>query len=139
MNPDVIARTLPPGRDGGLDVLAAGRQAVRERERLLTAREAVAIETTLSGRGELAFAARAVAEGGHDVPRADLLRRFDRSLANLEGAMRLADRAYVLENSGLRRRLVLARVDGRTRVLSRRLPDWVERAIPAELRTPDPA
>lgn len=164
MNPDVIARALPPGLDGGLDVLAAGRQAVRDRERLLAAGESLAIETTLSGRGELEFAERAkvlgfelrlfyvglqrvalsvervalrVSDGGHDVPRADLFRRFDRSVANLARAIHLADRAYVLENSGLERRLVVARVNGRTRVVSSRLPAWVSKALPPDVLARD--
>jgi len=79
-----------------------------------------------------------VSDGGHDVPRADLFRRFNRSLANLPVTLGLADRAYIFENSSLRRRLVLARVNGRTRVVSSRLPAWVEAAIPPELRDPTP-
>lgn len=166
MNPDVIARELPLGRDGRPDVLAAGRRAVQAREQLVADRESLAIETTLSGRGELDFATRAklagyelrlfyiglggvalsvervalrVSEGGHDVPRADLFRRFDRSLANLPVALELADRAYVFENSGLQRRLVLARINGRTRVVPRRLPPWLEAAVPPDLRDPSSA
>ena len=161
VNPDEIARTLPPARDGGVDVLGAGRIALQERERRVGARESFAVETTLTGRGELALIARAkeagyavrlfyvglddlalsvdrvatrVAAGGHDVPRADLFRRFDRSRGNLAEALRLADRAFVLDNSGQRRRLVLVRDDGRTRVISRRLPVWVEAAVPLDLR-----
>ena len=164
VNPDVIARGLPARPDGTPDVLAAGRLAIVERERLLRARVSFAIETTLSGRGEVDFAGRAKAEGfelrmffvglvrvelsvervalrvsdgGHDVPRPDLVRRFERSLANLPRIAGLADRLYVFENSGLRRRLVLARTDGRTRVLSRRVPGWLARALPPDLLGPE--
>lgn len=165
VNPDEIARTLPPARDGGVDVLAAGRLALQDRERHLAGRTSFAVETTLTGRGELSLIARAkdigyvlrlfyvglddlalsvdrvatrVAAGGHDVPRADLFRRFDRSRGNLAEALRLADRAFVLDNSGQRRRLVLVRSDGRTRIVSRRIPAWVEAAIPPELRDATP-
>lgn len=163
VNPDEIARTLPPARDGGVDVLGAGRIALQERERRVSARESFAVETTLTGRGELALIARAkeagyavrlfyvglddlalsvdrvatrVAAGGHDVPRADLFRRFDRSRGNLAAALRLASRAFVLDNSGERRRRVLVRNDGRTRVVTRRLPPWVATAVPPDLREP---
>lgn len=165
VNPDDIARTRPPALDGGVDVLTAGRVAVELRERYLRARESFAIETTLTGRGELSLIARAndagyaislyyvglddlalsvrrvatrVASGGHDVPRADLFRRFDRSRSNLAEALRLADRAFVLDNSGQRRRLVLVRSGGRARIVSRRVPPWVEAAVPADLRAPAP-
>ena len=160
VNPDEIAKTLPPGRDGGADVLAAGRLALDERERHLTAGRSFAVETTLTGRGEIALMSRAVgtgyvirfyyvglddlalsvrrvagrvAAGGHDVARADLFRRFERSRANLPEALRLADRAFILDNSSERRRLVLVRVEGRTRRVLSRLPAWVARALPPDL------
>lgn len=166
VNPDEIAKALPPGRDGGPDVLAAGRAAIYERDQHIAAGRSFAIETTLTGRGELALMARAndagyairlyyvglddlalsvrrvatrVAAGGHDVPREDLFRRFDRSRGTLAEALRLAERAYVFDNSGLSRRLVLARMDGRTRVVSSRVPAWVSNALAPEILTPDTA
>ena len=39
----------------------------------------------------MARIARRVSEGGHDVPEADVRRRFDRSLANLPGYAAHAD------------------------------------------------
>src|SRR3546814_9277590 len=45
-----------------------------------------------------------VSRGGHDVPIADLWRRFDRSLANLAVAMQLANhRVLLIDNSGDRK------------------------------------
>jgi predicted ABC-type ATPase len=37
--------------------------------------------------------------GGHDVPIADILRRYDRSLANLTKAAKIADRLTLYDNS----------------------------------------
>src|SRR3546814_7863872 len=55
-----------------------------------------------------------VSRGGHDVPIADLWRRFDRSLANLAVAMQLANhRVLLIDNSGKRRRLLLSSKAGR--------------------------
>jgi predicted ABC-type ATPase len=78
--------------------------------------------------------AQRVSEGGHDVPTADILRRFSRSLANLPLALDIADRAWVFDNSGRRRRLVLARRRQDVRRLAAPLPAWVEAAIPPRLR-----
>lgn len=41
------------------------------------------------------------ARGGHDVPREDVVRRFQRSLANLPKAQELADSFTVLDNSAI--------------------------------------
>jgi len=45
-----------------------------------------------------------VAEGGHHVPPQDVARRYSRSMANLATALQSVDRAFVLDNSGQRRR-----------------------------------
>ncbi len=75
-----------------------------------------------------------VRRGGHDVPGADVRRRYERSLANLPEALTIAARAYVLDNSGQRHRLVLAREQDRVKHVARELPTWVERAVPSHLR-----
>src|SRR3546814_11588527 len=60
-----------------------------------------------------------VSRGGHDVPIADLWRRFDRSLANLAVAMQLANhRVLLIDNSGKRRRLLLSSKAGRVKYRS---------------------
>ena len=43
-----------------------------------------------------------VAEGGHDIPDADVRRRYWRSLARAPEALRLCDEAEVLDNTGVR-------------------------------------
>jgi len=105
VNADLIAGGLSPLRPE-LATLAGGRLFLAELDRLARARVDFAFESTLSGRAyirrlkqwkaagyriEMIFlrlpspqlAVRRVAarvrQGGHNVPRADILRRFDRS------------------------------------------------------------
>jgi len=110
VNPDLIASGLSPLRPE-LAALAAGRLFLRELNRLAKSKDDFAFESTLSGltyvrllqrwqaagrRIEIAYlrisspqlalrriAAR-VKQGGHDVPRRDVLRRFTRSWINFE-------------------------------------------------------
>jgi predicted ABC-type ATPase len=127
VNADLLAAGLSPLRPESA-VLAAGRWFLMELDRLAKARLDFAFESTLSGltylerlkRWRLAgyrieiiylrlatpqlalrrIAAR-VKQGGHDVPRADVLRRFDRGWKNFVTAYRLqADAWTVYDNSG---------------------------------------
>ena len=75
-----------------------------------------------------------VRRGGHEVPMVDILRRFDRSMANLAVGLTIADRAYVIDNSDTRRRLLVSREQGQIRHLAKVLPRWAADAIPTELR-----
>ena len=122
----MIAGGLSPLRPE-LAALAGGRLFLAELDRLAHARADFAFETTLSGlvylrrlqhwkaagcRIEIIFlrlqspqlalrriAAR-VRQGGHNVPRADVLRRFARSWANFNSHYRpLADAWAVYDNS----------------------------------------
>lgn len=126
VNADLIASGLSPLRPE-LAALAGGRLLLAELDRLARARADFAFETTLSGliylqrlkgwktagyRIEIIFlrllsphlalrriAAR-VRQGGHNVPRADVLRRFGRSWNNFNCHYRaLADRWEVYDNS----------------------------------------
>ena len=108
VNPDLIAGGLSPLRPE-LAALAAGRLFLRELNRLAKSEEDFAFESTLSGltyvrllrRWKAAgrrisspqlvlrrIAAR-VKQGGHNVPRQDVLRRFTRSWINFENRYRL--------------------------------------------------
>lgn len=127
VNADLIAGGLSPLRPE-LAAITAGRLFLAELDRLAKARVDFAFETTLSGlvylsrlkrwkaasyKIEIVFlrlpspqlalrriAAR-VKEGGHHVPRADVLRRFERGLKNFEQHYRsLADVWTVYDNSG---------------------------------------
>ena len=129
VNSDLLAAGLSPLKPD-LAALAAGRLLLGELDRLARTRQDFAFESTLSGltylsrlerwksagyRIEIIFlrlasvqlalrriAAR-VKQGGHDVPRADVLRRFDRGWKNFEGAYKsLADSWEVYDNSSNR-------------------------------------
>jgi predicted ABC-type ATPase len=127
VNADLIAAGLSPLAPSSA-ALRAGRLVLQEIDRLARARESFAFESTLSGRAyekrlkrlkrlgyriEIVFlrvaspqlalrriAAR-VRQGGHDVPKADVVRRFDRGRANFLAIYQpLADAWVIYENSG---------------------------------------
>lgn len=126
INPDLIAGGLSPLRPE-LAALAAGRLFLSELDRLAKEKNDFAFESTLSGltymnrltrwkrtgyRIEIIYlrissprlALRRIAarvKQGANVPRADVLRRFTRSLKNFESHYRLlADEWTVYDNSG---------------------------------------
>ena len=133
VNADLIAGGLSPLRPE-LAATAAGRLVLKELDRLAKARLDFAFESTLSGLGYLGRLKRwqengyrieiiylrvsspqlarrrirtRVKQGGHDVPRADVLRRFSRSWINFQNAYRLlADEWTVYDNSGVKPRLL---------------------------------
>lgn len=127
VNADLIASGLSPLRPE-LAARRGGRLVLTELSRLVKARQDFAFESTLSGRTylpllrrwkasgyriELVFlslpsvelalqriAAR-VRQGGHDVPRADVVRRFNRSWKNFRLIYReLADLWAIYDNAG---------------------------------------
>jgi predicted ABC-type ATPase len=127
VNADLIAAGLSPLAPSSAAV-RAGRVVLQEIDRLARARASFAFESTLSGRAyekrlkrlkrlgyriEIVFlrvaspqlalrriAAR-VRQGGHDVPKADVVRRFDRGWGNfLTIYQPLADAWVIYENSG---------------------------------------
>jgi predicted ABC-type ATPase len=128
VNADLIAGGLSPLRPE-IAAIAAGRLFLSEIDRLARGRAEFAFETTLSGltyvgrlrqwqdlgyRIEMIYltvssrriAAR-VRQGGHDVPREDVLRRFERGWRNFQTIYRhLADAWAVYDNSGPTPRLL---------------------------------
>jgi len=127
VNADLIAQGLAP-LDPSLAAIAAGRLLLQEVNRFAAARADFAFESTLSGmsyarhlakwkdqgyRIEISYlrlespqlalrriAAR-VRHGGHNVPRADVFRRFERGWAHFDRIYRpLADEWAVYDNSG---------------------------------------
>lgn len=127
MNADLIASGLSPLRPGDA-AIAAGRVFLGELDRLASAKVSFAFESTLSGLGyvprlrrikragyriEIVYlrlssprlalrriAAR-VKQGGHDIPRRDVLRRYGRSWINFQTVYGpLADSWAVYDNSG---------------------------------------
>ena len=129
INADLLASGLAPLQPEDA-AIAAARLFIGEIDRLAAARVNFAFESTLAGRTHAArlrawkaagyaveivylklgsprlalqrIRAR-VRQGGHDIPRADVLRRFARSWENFLGVYRpLADRWSVYDNSGLK-------------------------------------
>ena len=133
VNADLIAGGLSPLRPEAVAV-TAGRIFLAEIDRLANARADFAFETTLSGLGHLkrleqmkaagyrieisflkldsaALATRRVAtrvrQGGHSIPREDILRRFDRGWRNFQDHYKpIADSWGVYNNSGEERALI---------------------------------
>ncbi|MFZ4537519.1 AAA family ATPase [Propionivibrio sp.] len=154
VSPDAIAALKQ------LSPIQAGKAAVTEQERLLAAGEDFGLDTTFSGNRELLLMQRAasagykisvvfvcvdtlalcqariaerVESGGHAVPPQDVVRRYARSLSNLTRAFDLANRVFVLNNTGEKRRQLLSVENGRVKHLANNLPAWAREAIPDPL------
>lgn len=156
VSPGEIARGLSPLEPRAAD-RSAGRAALVRARELMRAGATFAMETTLAGHTHLGLAteaqaaglsfgllyfavadvetclarvARRVAGGGHDVPEADLRRRFARSGANLAAYAARAERWRLFDNRGPRPVCVAEGVDRRTEFADlERLAD-----LPAPLR-----
>lgn len=128
-----MASGLSPLRPQSAAV-AAGRLVLREIDRLVASRSDFAFESTLSGLGYVnrlrqmqalgyhieivylqvsttAIALKRIAarvkQGGHNVPKADVVRRFTRSRANFDQVYKsLADGWAVYDNSGRKPKLL---------------------------------
>lgn len=129
INPDVIARELPPGNP--VDVAKqASAEAERRRKLFLSRGESFAFETVLPHPSRLSPLLEAkerdyniglhfvgtdspeinagrvgirVAEGGHDVPRDRIPDRYDRAMRLLPRATEIANLSYIYDNSGDRK------------------------------------
>ena len=152
VDPDAIAAALDPAQPSRA-AFAAARQAVLRSRSLLTQRESFILESTLAGHGALSLMREAqkagyrtlliyvalgdpelhiervrlrVSQGGHDIPDADIRRRYARSLLHAPEAMRLSDEAVLLDNSGPRPERTLILKAGRIVWRAGSLPAWVQ-------------
>jgi predicted ABC-type ATPase len=157
IGPDTIAvQFLPTAPEKA--ALSAGRETIRRIRESQKERRSFAIETTLSGRSYLRDVRYAKSqgwnvgltyiglsspelaikrvrkrrrEGGHNVPAADVRRRYERSLRNLPLFFRIVDIVFILDNSStshsMKRVLVARR--GRITFRARRLPTWVSGSL----------
>jgi predicted ABC-type ATPase len=155
VNPDMIASLLPR-IVGKLDEREAGARAIAWRNRLLADHEDFAVETTLAGHTPLKLmrdaraagfkvtlvyiglasatlsASRVLARvrrGGHAVPLQHIERRYPDTMSKLGTAIIISDRAYVFDNSGARRRLLLNRDSGRNKFVAAAMPAWAKAAL----------
>lgn len=126
VNPDYIARDEFGDWNAPEAVIKAAIRAAEVREQCVRDGRNLAFETVLSMPDKIDFIHRAkqagffvrlffvgtdnpsinakrvalrVMEGGHDVPISKIIARYTRSLANCPVAARLADRAYIYDNS----------------------------------------
>ena len=123
VNPDLVAQGLSP-TDIRLSAIKAGKLTLLRIGELIAAGESFGFETTLSGLGHLKLLSDArdrgyeihlyylwmpasamlpvrirhrVLDGGHDVPRDDVMRRYGRSRDNLRRYMALADSVHIFD------------------------------------------
>jgi predicted ABC-type ATPase len=153
IDPGTIARSIDPVQPARAAIPAARQSIVRCRE-LLGGRLSFTLETTLAGHGAMTIMREdrsagykiflvyvalkdpelhiervrlRVSRGGHDVPDADILRRYARSLMRAPEALALADEAVVLDNSGLHPVRMLLVTKGAVVWRAEALPEWVLR------------
>jgi predicted ABC-type ATPase len=125
LDPDAVSRRLSPANPRTA-AIASAREILERMQYCLDRRTSFAIETTLASRKTLQTMQKAklngfaveliyicldtpercvfrvrerVLQGGHHVPDTDVRRRYQRSLANLPEALRIADRAILFDNS----------------------------------------
>ena len=160
IDPDALMRDMMAGYPAW-----AAREALRRRQAALAAGRTLAVETTLAGTGVLRFMEVAgqtshrivlhyisvnsaeqallrirnrVALGGHDVPEADVRRRFARSHANLPLAILRADEVLPYDNTDSavpHREVAMLRAGDWWS--AERLPIWAAAAI-ARVTAPNP-
>ena len=150
VNPDLIAQGLSPLNPRAA-AFRAGRLVLERIEELGRRRADFGFETTLSGLAHLRLlrrlraagfrlclffvwirspelagyrVANRVRMGGHDVPVADRLRRFARTLRNRGRYEELADEVFVFDNSGEMPVLVCERTPAGQRIHDRSI--WAE-------------
>lgn len=139
LDADALATALAPDNPSRA-AISAGRLTLALLERALQRRERVIYETTLSDKKRhldllqhaqnlgfktwvfyiglddpqmhLERVKQRFSVGGHDILDADILRRFERSRANLPAAIRLSDRTMIYDNSGRDFRLVASLARG---------------------------
>jgi predicted ABC-type ATPase len=157
LDPDAVAKRLNPLNPSAVAVSAA-REVIARTRTLLDSNESFAVETTLSGRNYLEVMEAAkrkgyfvrllficldrptrnslrvserVLKGGHFVPEADVIRRYDRSLANLPAALKIADHTLAFDNSGPSPRKVFEANHGVVSWKSITIPEWARKALTA--------
>jgi predicted ABC-type ATPase len=155
IDPDAIAREICLVRPESA-ALAAGRIAIENAREYIESDCSFIVETTLAGNIYLNLMREVKALGwlvsltyiginepstnikrvqsrvnlgGHDVPRSDILRRYERSLNNLTKAAKIVDRLTLYDNStSAGHQLVATRDREQTTIYMQELPGWMERA-----------
>ncbi|MBI4063657.1 MAG: zeta toxin family protein [Elusimicrobia bacterium] len=152
VNADLIAQGLAPLKPEKA-AFGAGRLVIKRIQELAKKRTDFAFETTLSGKSYLKFLKHLkkngyeilffylwipsadlalkrikerVAMGGHNVPKADVTRRFGKSLKNLFRLYwNLADKILILDNSSLRPEVVAMKSKSGLEIYNRSLYELI--------------
>jgi predicted ABC-type ATPase len=155
IDPDAIAKEIDL-IDPASAAIAAGRKALSLSQQYIQSESSFIVETTFAGNTYLKLMREAkshgwlivlmyigidnpnlnvlrvadrVKLGGHDVPREDILRRYDRSLVNLNKAAKIVDRLILYDNSTSAGHQLLATIEGdRSTLYVPELPSWVAKA-----------
>ncbi len=155
IDPDAIAKEIDPINPSSV-AIAAARQALILCQQYVRAEYSFTVETTLAGNTYLNLMREVkqhrwivkliyigianpninvlrvsdrVNLGGHDVPKIDILRRYERSLINLGKATKIIDKLVLYDNStDAGHQLVATRDRGQTVIYMQELPGWIERA-----------
>jgi predicted ABC-type ATPase len=162
INPDLIARDEFGDWNSRDSVLKAACRAEEIRETCLRDGDSFAFETVLSTQNKIDFIQRAiqagffvrlffigtddpsinakrvalrVMAGGHDVPIAKIVARYERSMVNCVSATKLAHRAYIYDNSveNAPARLLLRTVDGQQHKTYGQINPWAREVMNALL------
>jgi predicted ABC-type ATPase len=139
VNADDYARRISP-HDVEAASAAAGRAIIERLYVLIENRQSFNYETTLSSHQSLSLMHNArnagfevemafvvlrsadlhvarvktrVAHGGHDIPAATIIRRYDRTLGDLPAAIKLSDRVVIYDNTA-KRPALLSRISGQS-------------------------
>jgi predicted ABC-type ATPase len=150
LDPDSIAKTLQPTASTAFPI-AGARQVLKSANDHLHRAKSFAVETTLSGKNYLRMMLDAhrfgfeivlvyigtdnvetnlgrirdrVLAGGHNVPEADVRRRYERSLANLSIAVKRADHTILFDNSTEEGYRLVAILDPAGNQWLNPRPDW---------------
>jgi predicted ABC-type ATPase len=155
IDPDAIAKEINP-LDPASVAIAAGRKALDLSQQYIKSESSFVVETTFAGNTYIKLiqqvkslgwfttvtyigiddpnmnvlrVADRVKLGGHDVPRDDILRRYDRSLTNLNKAAKIVDKLILYDNSTAAGHQIVATIEGdRTVIYATELPSWVAKA-----------
>lgn len=67
-----------------------------------------------------------VAEGGHDVPKEKIIKRYYKSLEQLYNAMKVADSAFIFDNSVGQHKMIAQLIDKKLTIMVDYYPRWFE-------------
>jgi predicted ABC-type ATPase len=156
IDPDAIAKLINAA-DPESASLSAGREALRRSNDYISKRLDFVQESTLSGGSALRLIGKAkaagyevdlryigvpasevsqarvaerVASGGHNIPVADIDRRYGRSMTALPAVLALVDTATIYDNAGDQQHRIVAEVRRGTAVFrAPERPKWVDMAL----------